>query len=129
MDLAGTKVTIGAVVGGNAGNVVTHPTERSGSGPLLNEIEAMVREVSPSLGKPAALGIAVPWQIEFVSGTVLSSVNSPLAGVPLREVLGLRLGLPVYVDNDVNCAALAEAELLDASNLVMLTLGMGVDGA
>ena len=41
------------------------------------------------------------------------------------------LRLPVFVDNDANCAALAEAQLVDdapASALVMLTLGTGVGG-
>jgi glucokinase len=128
VDLGGTKVVIGAVVGRELGAVVEHPTIMSGSESLLNGIEAMVREASSSVGEPTAIGIGVGSQIEFATGTVLSSVNIPLAGVPLREVLGSRLGLPVYVDSDVNCAALAEAELLDADNLVMLTLGIGVDG-
>jgi glucokinase len=42
-----------------------------------------------------------------------------------------RLGLPVVVDNDANCAALAEARAgagRDASELVMLTLGTGIGG-
>ena len=36
-------------------------------------------------------------------------MNIPLAGVPLRDLLRERLGIPVYVDNDATCAALAEA--------------------
>src|SRR5204863_4299288 len=40
-------------------------------------------------------------------------------------------GVPVFVDNDANVAALAEAQLIEggpASHLVMLTLGTGVGG-
>ena len=73
----------------------------------------------------------MPSQIDFATGTVLSSVNIPLEGVPLREELGQRLGVPVFVDNDANCAALAEAQLVPdppAQHLVMLTLGTGVGG-
>jgi glucokinase len=55
-------------------------------------------------------------------------VNIPLAGVPLREELGRRFGVPVFVDNDGNCAALAEAHIVGESHLVMLTLGTGVGG-
>jgi glucokinase len=128
VDLSGTKVVVGAVVGREAGMVVEHPFIASGSEPLLNGIEAWVREVSSSAGDPAAIGIGVSSQIEFATGTMLTSANTPLAGVPLRKVLGPRLGLPVYVDNYVNCAALAEAELLEARNLVMLMLGMSVGG-
>ena len=58
-------------------------------------------------------------------------MNIPLEGVPLREELGRRFGVPVFVDNDANCAALAEAQLVPdppAEHLVMLTLGTGVGG-
>jgi glucokinase len=61
----------------------------------------------------------------------MASVNIPLKGVELRQELGNRLGLPVYVDNDGNCAALAEAYLAEdgpVNNLVMYTLGTGVGG-
>jgi glucokinase len=47
-------------------------------------------------------------------------------------VLGERLGVPVFVDNDATVAALAEAHddqlRLVAHNLVMLTIGTGVGG-
>jgi glucokinase len=63
---------------------------------------------------------------------VISSVNIPLVDVPLRQVLGDRLGAPVFVDNDATVAALAEAhdEHLRpaARNLVMLTVGTGIGG-
>jgi glucokinase len=70
----------------------------------------------------------VPSQIEFATGTVETSVNIPLTGVPLREELGRRFGVPVFVDNDANCAALAEAHIVGEDDLVMLTLGTGVGG-
>ncbi len=73
----------------------------------------------------------MPSQIDFATGRVITSVNIPLAGFNLREDLGTRLGVPVYVDNDANCAALAEAHLTEggpAKLLVMYTLGTGVGG-
>ncbi len=52
--------------------------------------------------------------------------------MPLRQVLGDRLGVPVFVDNDATVAALAEAhddELrMIARDLVMITVGTGVGG-
>jgi glucokinase len=74
----------------------------------------------------------VPSVVEFATGKVISSANIPLADVPLREVLGKRLGVPVFVDNDATVAALAEAHdeslRLVARDLVMLTTGTGVGG-
>jgi glucokinase len=84
------------------------------------------------------VGMGVPRIVEFETGRVVSSwrpsssstngaVDVPLAGIPLREVLGERLGVPVFVDNAANVAALAEAhdeELeLVVRHLVMLTFG------
>src|ERR671915_2493846 len=83
------------------------------------------------VGTAEAIGVGVPSQIHYATGTVESSVNIPLEGVPLRSELGRRLGVPVFVDNDANCAALAEAQLVPdppAQHLVMLTLGTGVGG-
>jgi glucokinase len=62
---------------------------------------------------------------------VLNACNLPLSGIPLRRVLAERLGRPVIVENDGNCAAVAEACTADSGtirNVVALTLGTGVGG-
>ena len=41
----------------------------------------------------------------------------PAGGRPLREELGRRFDLPVFVDNDANCAALAEAHIVGERDL------------
>jgi glucokinase len=131
VDVGGTKVAVGAVRDAKAHDLAEHPTEISSSQALLDGIEGAIREVIERVGQPAGVGVGVPSQIDYATGTVQSSVNIPLAGVPLRQELGRRLGVPVFVDNDANCAALAEAQLVDdppASELVMLTLGTGVGG-
>jgi glucokinase len=131
VDVGGTKVAVGAVRDAKAHDLTEHPTELSSTEALLDGIEGAIREVIERVGQPAGVGVGVPSQIEYATGTVQSSVNIPLTGVPLRQELGRRLGVPVFVDNDANCAALAEAQLVDdppASELVMLTLGTGVGG-
>ena len=131
VDVGGTKVAAALIEGAAVHEAVEHPTDVSSTEALLAGIEAAVAEVSERAGEPDAVGLGLPSQIEFATGTVLSSVNIPLEGVPLREELGARLGVPVFVDNDANCAALAEAQLVPdppAHHLVMLTLGTGVGG-
>jgi glucokinase len=131
IDLGGTKVAVAAVEDTQVSHLVAHPTDLSSPEALLDGIEAAAREVWAAAGTPEAVGIGSPSQIEFATGTVLASVNIPLEGVPLRSELGRRLGVPVFVDNDANCAALAEAQLVPdppAEHLVMLTLGTGVGG-
>ena len=69
--------------------------------------------------------------IDSATGSINHSVNLPLRHVPLRDVLSERCGLPVYVENDASCAALAEAQeagRVVCQSLVMFTIGTGVGG-
>jgi glucokinase len=129
IDLGGTKVAAAALGGSKLGEQVLEATERSGPDALLAQLVRVARAASERF---EAVGIGVPSVVEFATGRVVSSVNIPLADVPLRAVLGERLGVPVFVDNDATVAALAEAhdERLEPSarNLVMLTVGTGIGG-
>ena len=131
IDVGGTKIVAGAVRGTEVLDTVEHPTDVSSGEAVLDGIETTVREVLENGGRPTGVGIGVPSQIDYAAGRVLSSVNIPVNGVYLRDDLSERLGLPVFLDNDANCAALAEAELAEGGpvdHLVMLTLGTGVGG-
>jgi glucokinase len=49
----------------------------------------------------------------------------------VRDVIGERVGVPTFVDNDANCAALAEHRFgagRGSSNVVLLTIGTGIGG-
>jgi glucokinase len=73
----------------------------------------------------------MPSVIEFATGKILASVNIPLHDIPLRALLTERMGVPVYVENDAGCAALAEAfegGRMTTGSLVMFTIGTGVGG-
>ena len=130
VDLGGTKVVAAALSGAGLGDSSLRPTDLSSASALIDQLVELVEEVKP--GDLQAVGVGVPSVVEFDTGRVVSSVNVPLADTPLREVLGERLGVPVFVDNDATVAALAEAhdENLQpvVNNLVMLTIGTGVGG-
>jgi glucokinase len=128
IDVGGTKVEIALLADGRALEPRQTPTPLSDSDALIDGIEALAREVIGQGEPPEAIGVGVPSQIDFATGTVVSSVNIPLEGVPLRDELQARFGIPVFVDNDANCAALCESQLIGSRNLVMLTLGTGVGG-
>jgi glucokinase len=131
VDVGGTKVGVGHIVGREIAASVERPTPLTSAEDLIAGLEAAVDELSARTGPPAAMGIGMPSQIDFATGRVLSSVNIPLAGVNLRHELSDHFGVPVVLDNDGNCAALAEAQFVaggPARHLVMLTLGTGVGG-
>jgi predicted NBD/HSP70 family sugar kinase len=59
-------------------------------------------------GRTLGVGVSISGFVDPVSG---ADLYSPILGweqVPLREPLAERLGLPVWVENDVNALALAE---------------------
>jgi glucokinase len=130
VDLGGTKVAAAALRGSVIEPSVLRPTELTSTAGLVDQLVELVHDSHG--GRLDGVGIGVPSVVEFKSGRVVSSVNVPLADVPLRQVLGERLGVPVFVDNDATVAALAEAHdeqlRLVARNLVMLTIGTGVGG-
>jgi glucokinase len=131
VDVGGTKIAAAVLEGGRLAEVREHETPLEDSDALLAGLERAAREAIERAGPPLAVGVGVPSMIDFATGEVQASVNIPLQGVPLRRELERRLDLPVFVDNDANCAALGEASLLRAprvQHLVMLTLGTGVGG-
>jgi glucokinase len=129
VDVGGTKISFAALIDGGIDEASIMPTTHSGGGALIDEI---VQGVESARGPAtAAVGVGVPSVVEFATGRVKSSVNIELADVPLRTVLQERLGLPVFVDNDANCAALAEAydgERMVTRDIVMFTVGTGIGG-
>ncbi len=131
VDLGGTKVAVELLVDGQvAAPGLLRPTELSSSAALIDQLAELVRYCRRD--RLDGVGIGVPSVVDWETGKVISSVNIPLADVALRDVLGGRLGVPVFVDNDATVAALAEAHdeqlRLVSSNLVMLTVGTGIGG-
>ena len=129
VDVGGTKIAVASLSDAGLESPSIMPTVTAGGQALIDEIVQAVESVrSPDT---AAVGVGVPSVVEFATGRVKSSVNVKLADVPLRTVLQERLGLPVFVDNDANCAALAEAHedgRIVYHDLVMFTVGTGVGG-
>jgi glucokinase len=127
VDVGGTKIAVAALEGDRLSEPDIEPTVTSSTDALLDQLVAMISRQ----GEAHAVGIAVPSVVDFATGTARFSVNIPLAGVPLRDVLGKRLHVPVFVDNDATCAALAES-WADPDHvpqvLVMFTVGTGVGG-
>ena len=55
-----------------------------------------------------AVGLGIPATIDHDRGIAVSAVNLPIDDLPIRDLVAERVGLPVFVDNDANVAALAE---------------------
>ena len=128
VDVGGTKVATASLQDGVLGEVRTRPTEKKSPDTLVDQLVEAIEEY----GDADAVGLGIPSVIDAQRGMAMSSVNIPLQHVPLRDILGRRLDIPVHVDNDASVAALAEAhseqgELL-AQSVVMFTVGTGIGG-
>jgi glucokinase len=128
VDVGGTKISVAVLDGSTLHEPRLRRTDTSDGQHLLDQVVEAIEEAGPA----QAVGVAVPSVVDFATGRVRSSVNVPFEDIPLREVLRDRLGVPVFVDNDATCAALAEAYdddgALVARHLVMFTVGTGVGG-
>jgi glucokinase len=128
VDVGGTKVSVAVLEDGVLSEPVLQPTILSSSDALVEQLADVIDEAGPA----DAVGLGVPSVIDFATGTARTSVNIPLQGVPLRQLLTERVGIPTFVDNDATVAALAEAHDDDlnliATSLVMITVGTGVGG-
>jgi glucokinase len=133
VDMGGTKLLAGAV---EADLSVHRRAQRTVAGldqaSLLDVVVEGVLEAAESAGgQVEAVGFGIPALIDQRSGRVAAAVHLPLAGLPFGDLMAERLGLPVFVDNDANAAALAEHRAGAArgcSDAVVLTLGTGIGG-
>ncbi|MEV6356299.1 ROK family protein [Streptomyces hydrogenans] len=85
------------------------------------------------LGTAAAVGLAVPGIVDAGRGVAVHAVNLGWREVPLRELLGRRLGgVPVALGHDVRAGGLAEGRLgagRGTGRFLYVALGTGIAGA
>lgn len=96
---------------------------------LASTIERLIAGVTTDGGQVSAVGVGIPSLIDQARGIAVSTVHQPLDGVPVRTILQERLQLPVMLDNDANCAMLAEWRIggaVGCDDAVLLTVGTGI---
>jgi glucokinase len=134
VDLGGTKLLAGAVDPERL--TVHHRTRREVFGinqaALLDAAVDAVQEASEAVGGEVdAVGFGIPCTFDRKRGVAVQAVNLPLADLHFRDIMSERLGLPVEVDNDANCAVWAEARAGAAKgspDVALLTIGTGIGG-
>jgi len=132
VDLGGTKMLLGVL--DRDSETAWESRERSAGESQDELVEMLVREVGQARAeRPGveAIGMGVPATIDHEKGLALAAVNLPIEELPLRDLVAERTGLPSFLDNDANVAALAEHHFgaaRGAENAVMLTIGTGIGG-
>jgi fructokinase len=132
IDLGGTKIE--GVVLAHDGTIVERrrvPTERErGYEHIVARVAGLVQELLPLAPGCAGIGIGTPGATTR-DGLLKNSNTTCLNGRPLQRDLEARIQLPIRMENDANCFALAEAVAGAGRGLDLVfgvILGTGVGG-
>lgn len=133
VDLGGTKLLAGALGPSLEVEFRTYrPVLRLDQSQLVDMVAEAVDEARGAVdGAVSAVGIGIPCTFDRRTGVAIQAVNLPLHDIAFADVMRSRLGLPVMVDNDANCAVLAEARsgvARGARDVALLTIGTGIGG-
>lgn len=133
IDWGGTYIKAGILTpeGKILKKTVYHSKELKKKDAFIYKIKELVENFSAFHIK--AVGIGAPGIIDIKKGFIYYLPNiSGWRNYPLRDILRKELGLPVFLDNDANVFALAEARLgagRNRKNVIFITLGTGLGGA
>ena len=135
IDLGGTNIAGGLVDGDGKVLANTSTPTKSHEGPdaVVGRIAKLVEELKDQAsGRILGVGIGSPGPHHPTEGFIHSTPNMPgWDNYHLRDRVAEKTGLPVTVENDANCAVLAEAWKgagRGCRTIVALTLGTGIGG-
>ncbi len=137
IDIGGTAIKYG---------ILNEPSDLSGVGSIPTNAQLgganvlkTVCDTASALysSEPDARGVCVSSAgiIDSESGTVIEAnpaLMPSYKGVNIKKAVTERTGLPCSIENDVNCAALAEyhhGAARNSSSALILTVGTGIGGA
>jgi len=136
IDLGGTNIKGGIVL--ENGDIIHKDMIATNAGrsyqkitkDIAGLINKMIADAKIDKSQIKSIGIGVPGTCNAKDGIILCASNIGFDNVPMREELKKYFDIPIFIENDANCAALGEYSVLDedVDNLVFITLGTGVGG-
>jgi glucokinase len=129
IDLGGTNIRAGIEIDGQI--VQQKRSAFNAKGTLADTLVEFIDFIRP-LVQPGVtgIGVGVPSVVDVEKGIVLNVVNIPTwEKVPLRAILEDAFGMPVYINNDVNCFILGEHRygwVRGMKNVVGVSCGTGL---
>lgn len=108
----------------------TFPSDCMESEPAIECVYSLLDSLISSATAPViGIGIGTPGLIDTINGVVRQAVNLGWKDLPLKHLLEIRYGLPIYIANDSHVAALAEytfGQEDHTDNLVLIKVGRGI---
>lgn len=137
VDMGGTKI-LSAVIDaeGNILGTAKVPTKADEGTSIV--IDRIADAIQKAIGKSGvnkasieAVGIGAPGPLDPETGVVIFAPNLGWRDVPLKTELEARVGIPTFVDNDVNVGTLGEHAFgagKGVQNIVGIFVGTGIGG-
>lgn len=135
IDIGGTSIKYGITTDqGELFGLYSIPTEAQNGGQAVVDKVKMICDQLMQQSNLDGIAISSAGQIDNQHGTVVFATdNIPgYTGTPLAAILSKHTGLPVTVENDVNCTALGEywqGAAKDVNDFLCVTIGTGIGGA
>lgn len=135
IDLGGTNIAVGLV--DKEGKIIIKESTPTIKGRSYQEIVKDMALLSKKVIKSSQIkdlkidhiGIGIPGTPNSKDGIAVYCANLKFINVPMREEMQKYIDLPIYLENDANCAALAESKVgcaKGAKNSIAITLGTGI---
>ena len=137
VDLGGTKI-LAAVIDPTGGIIASEKKKTKAHKPWREVISRIakcsrkaVKKAGYTMDSIGALGIGAPGALNPREGVIHLAPNLHWEEVPLKKVLEKELGIPVFINNDVNIGTLGEFRMgsaLGMTNVVGIFVGTGIGG-
>ncbi|ADL53435.1 ROK family protein [Clostridium cellulovorans] len=137
IDLGGTKISGAlATVEGDIISQYTVPTKASEGelpvlGRIIETIEKVLEEGKAVVEEVKSIGIGSPGPLDTKTGVIITTPNLPFKNFKLVQPIVEKFGIPTYLDNDANAAAIGEYVFgagKGTENMVFITVSTGIGG-
>lgn len=136
VDLGGTNIVVG-VIDDNYEIIGKAKTKTNTPRPakeifddIVKCVFAAVEDAKLTMADIESIGIGTPGSCDKANGVIIYANNLGFYNVPAVEYVNSKIpGVPVYIENDANCAALGEALAgcgKGKNSFIAITLGTGV---
>ncbi len=137
IDLGGTKILAAVITG--SGDVLSRSKKKTRSQQPQEEIldrivasaESAIEKSEIPIERISAIGIGSPGPLDPEKGIVLHTPNLNFENAPIAPYVSEKLGIPAFLDNDVNIGTLGEFEYGAGKNkkdVIGIFLGTGIGG-
>lgn len=137
IDLGGTNIAAGIV--DDEGKIIKKASVKTGrtrkSDEIVNDmcllVHDLMRDAKLTEKDIQSIGIGSPGSHDREKGIILYNNNLNFKNVNIKQAFSKHINVPVYLENDANCAAIAESVAGAAKGVndaVVITIGTGIGG-